>query len=141
MFINSFRKIKYFLAFLILSVFNFKLADIGLAQGFGPVDNGQAEAFRNKSGFATATESSLGNIAAAITQAFLGLLGIIFLVLMITAGYKWMIASGNEEKITEAKDTIFRAIIGLIITVGAYAITYFVFNAMDWTGGGAPTPK
>jgi len=137
---NFFKKTKYFLAFLALSALNFKIADIGLAQDFGPAGN-QMGAFNEKSGFKTSESATIGNIMATIIQAFLGLLGIIFLILVITAGFKWMNASGNEEKVTEAKDTIFRAVIGLIITVGAYAITYFVFNAMDWGGGGAPIPK
>lgn len=135
---NFFKKTKYFLAFLTLSVLNFKLADIGLAQGFGPAQ-GQIGAFNEKSGFKATESATIGSIMATIIQAFLGLLGIIFLILVITAGYKWMNASGNEEKVTEAKDTIFRAVIGLIITVGAYAITYFVFNAMDWGGAGGGT--
>lgn len=129
------NRVKYFLAFLVLSVLNFKLANIGLAQDFGPSQL-QMEAFNKKSGFEEAEGSTVGSIMSTVIQAFLGLLGIIFLVLMITAGFKWMMASGNEDKIKEAKDTILRAIIGLIIVVGAYAITYFVFNAMDWGGGG-----
>jgi hypothetical protein len=51
------------------------------------------------------------------------------------AGYKYMTAGGNEEKTREAIDSIRRGIIGLIIIVSAYAITYFVFNSMDWFGG------
>jgi len=130
------NRVKYFLSFLAFSVLNFSIADLALSQGFGPVGSDQAEAFRGESGFAAASESSLAQIVAVVIQAFLGLLGVIFLVLMITAGYKWMTASGNEEKLTEAKETIWRAVIGLIITVAAYAITYFVFNSLDWFGGG-----
>lgn len=136
-----YKKTKYFLAFLTFSVLNFRIADLALSQGFGQVGSDQAEAFRGESGFAAATESSLARIVAVVIQAFLGLLGVIFLVLMITAGYKWMTASGNEERITEAKDTIWRAVIGLIVTVGAYAITYFVFNSLDWFGGGGPAGR
>lgn len=122
--------------FLVLSVLNFRVADLALSQSFGPQDPGQTEAFQRKAGFAAVTESSFAGIIAVAIQAFLGLLGVIFLVLMITAGYKWMTASGNEEKMTEAKETIWRAVIGLIITVSAYAITYFVFNSLNWFGGG-----
>ncbi|MFA4833730.1 MAG: hypothetical protein WC619_02675 [Patescibacteria group bacterium] len=134
-FLSGANGVNYFLAFLVLSVLNFRIADLALAQGFGPAGSEQAEAFRGKSGFAAATGSSFAGILAVVIQAFLGLLGVIFLVLMITAGYKWMTASGNEEKMTEAKETIWRAVIGLIITVSAYAITYFVFNSMNWVGG------
>ena len=133
----NFKKTKYFLAFLAFSILNFRIADLAYSQTFGP-GQGQTEAFLGESGFAAADESSVAQIAAVAIRAFLGVLGIIFLVLMITAGYKWMTASGNEEKITEAKETIWRAVIGLIITVAAYAITYFVFNSLKWFGGGGP---
>jgi cytochrome bd-type quinol oxidase subunit 2 len=73
---------------------------------------------------------TIGGIMGVIIQSFLGLLGIIFLVLVIYAGYNWMTARGEEEKVTKAKDTIMRAIIGLIIIIAAYGITYFVFNAL-----------
>jgi len=59
------------------------------------------------------------------------LLGIIFIILMIYAGYNWMTAQGEEEKVTKAKTTIQRAIIGLIIVVSAYAITAFVFKSLQ----------
>jgi len=131
------NRVKYFLAFLAFSALNFRIADLAYSQTFGP-GQGQTEAFLGESGFAPANESSLAQIVAVAIQAFLGLLGIIFLVLMITAGFKWMTASGNEEKLTEAKETIWRAVIGLIIVVAAYAITYFVFNSLDWFGGGGP---
>lgn len=67
-------------------------------------------------------------ITAQIIKVFLGLLGIIFLGLLIFAGYSWMTAAGEEEKINKAKDTIRRAIIGLIIILAAYSITYFVLE-------------
>jgi amino acid transporter len=79
---------------------------------------------------------TVGGIIAAIAQIFLGLLGIIFIILLIFAGFQWMTASGNEEKVTKAKETITRAIIGLAIIIAAYSITYFVFNALNESVGG-----
>jgi len=78
---------------------------------------------------------SVGSLVAIVIQAFLGLLGIIFLVLILYAGYNWMIARGEEEKVTKAKDTLTRAVIGLIIVVGAYAISYFVIDNLIYKGG------
>ncbi|MFA5359825.1 MAG: hypothetical protein WC349_02595 [Patescibacteria group bacterium] len=78
---------------------------------------------------------SVGSLVATVIQAALGLLGLIFLVLIIYAGYNWMIARGEEEKVTKAKDTLTRAVIGLIIVVGAYAISYFVIDNLIYKGG------
>jgi len=87
--------------------------------------------------------SSLSGIVAAVVKALLGLLGVIFLVLIIYAGFNWMTAQGDEEKVTLAKDTLTRAVIGLIIIIAAYSITYFVFSSLPGGGeggtGGAQT--
>lgn len=72
--------------------------------------------------------TGLAQIIQLAISAFLGLLGIIFLVLIIYSGFHWMTAGGDEEKVTLAKSTLIRAVIGLAIIIGAYAITYFVFS-------------
>jgi len=83
--------------------------------------------------------NSMAQIVAVVIKAFLGLLGVIFVVLIIYAGYSWMTAQGEEEKVIKAKDTLRQAVIGLIIITAAYAITYFVFsNLPGGTGGGTP---
>ena len=97
----------------------------------------QAESFREGAGLASANgDASLGGIVATLINTFIGLLAIIFIVLLVMAGYKYMTAGGNEDKTKEAIDSIRRAIIGLIIIFSAYAITYFVFNSLDWFNSG-----
>ena len=71
--------------------------------------------------------TTLSTTIGTIIKAFLGLLGIIFIILIIWAGYNWMTAGGNEEKISKAKNTLTRAIIGLIIISSAYTIYLFIF--------------
>ena len=72
-------------------------------------------------------EFSLSVFLGTAIKAFLSLLGIIFIILILYAGYSWMTAGGDESKVQKAKDTIQRAIIGLVITVMAYAIWVFVY--------------
>lgn len=74
--------------------------------------------------------NQIGTIVALAIKAFLGLLGIIFVYLIVLAGYNWMTAAGDEQKVEKAKDEIKRAVIGLVIVVSAYAIAYFVLDAM-----------
>jgi len=54
---------------------------------------------------------------------FLAFTGVAFMVLIIVAGTVWMNAAGNEQTVTKAKDIIIAAVVGLIITLAAYAIT------------------
>ncbi|MCX6797943.1 MAG: pilin [Candidatus Falkowbacteria bacterium] len=58
----------------------------------------------------------------------LSLLGIIFVAFIIYGGWAWFSARGNEQKLDKAKDTLTQAIIGLLIVLGSYAISYFVLN-------------
>ena len=74
----------------------------------------------------TGNESNLSSLLGAVVKVALSLLGMIFVVLMIYAGYHWMTAAGDQAKVDKSKDTLWRAIIGLIIVVGAYAIWEFV---------------
>ncbi|MEK7558059.1 MAG: hypothetical protein AAB530_02525 [Patescibacteria group bacterium] len=88
----------------------------------------QTNAFNLNAGF----NETVGvvNVISYGIQAILGLLGIIFLILILYAGFNWMTAAGDEEKVTKAKETLSRAIIGLIIIVSAYLITIFVFSKL-----------
>ncbi|MFA6106083.1 MAG: hypothetical protein WC745_00175 [Patescibacteria group bacterium] len=56
----------------------------------------------------------------------LSFLGIIFLGLMIYAGFMWMMARGNAEEVKKAQQMFNDAMIGLIIILGAYAITAYI---------------
>lgn len=79
-------------------------------------------------------QTSIGSIIATIIQAALGLLAAIFIVLMVVAGFQWMTAGGNEAQVKKAQDTIKTAVIGLIIVLAAYAITYFIFKYLPFSG-------
>ena len=80
-----------------------------------------------------ADETTFSEILGYVVNAFLGLLGIIFVILILIGGTRYMTASGNEEKAKSALATIRHAIIGLIIVVGAYAIWTFIFQNFLFT--------
>lgn len=60
----------------------------------------------------------------------LSLLGLVFLVYILIAGFKWMTAQGTEKQVTEAKDTIKNSIIGLVIILLSFALTTFVMTEL-----------
>ena len=65
-----------------------------------------------------------------IIGVFLGLLGIIAVVIVLMGGFTWMTAGGNEEKVTKAKDMIIAGVIGLAIILAAYAIAGFAIQSL-----------
>ena len=81
------------------------------------------------------SDVGVGNIVAQGIGIVLGLLAIIFLTLTVIAGFKWMTAAGNEEQIKKASATLKAAIIGLVIVLSAYTITFFIFNSGLFQGG------
>jgi len=93
-------------------------------------------------GIALGTKS-VTEIAASIINIFLGLLGIIAVVLIIYGGFLWMTSKGNEEQVKKAKMLIINAVIGLSIISSAYVISRFLLNklsdATGATGGGGST--
>ena len=92
-----------------------------------PLDNAASTA-----GFQTAgAKTRMNVIIATIIQAVLAFLGVVFLILMIYGGYMWMTARGNEEQVNKASKTIVAAIVGLIIILSAYAISFFVIKALE----------
>jgi amino acid transporter len=127
---------------LILIFINIYFIDSGLAQlsDYSEIHK-QADALRQEAGFEEYSQGEgVGKIIAMAIKGFLSLLGVIFIILILIVGYNWMTAAGDEEKIKKAKDTLRRAIIGLLIVVSAYAITYFVFTYLPWGGGGISGP-
>ena len=81
------------------------------------------------------TETGLGDkdpreIAAAVIRVMLGFLGIIAVLIILYAGFLWMTAAGNEDKITQAKGMMSAGVIGLIIVLAAFGIATFVMNAL-----------
>jgi len=78
---------------------------------------------------------NVGVLVARGVQTILSFLAVIFLVLTLIAGFKWMTAQGNEDQIKKASASIKAAIIGLVIVIAAYTITWFIFKILPFGGG------
>jgi len=76
------------------------------------------------------TDNSLQQAIVNVINFVLSLIGIIFLVLTIYAGFLWMTAGGNDDQVGKAKKLIINSIIGIIIIVAAYAFTNFVLSGL-----------
>lgn len=107
----------------------FKTRDGNICQGGDTLD-----CVADKAGFnvnkigAGGSNDTIEPLIRTIINIVLSLLGIIFIAFIIYGGWNWFSARGNEQKLDRAKDTLTQAIIGLLIVLGAYAISYFVLN-------------
>jgi len=86
---------------------------------------GQLQAGSQAAGYGTEA-SDPRIVVARIIKIFLSILGTIFFVLMIYAGFLWMTAGGEDDQVNKSKQIIKYAVIGLIIILSAYSITNFV---------------
>lgn len=114
--------------FLLVFSLNFKLAP----------SMAQSTSWDSQIGMKTVSESFGGSSAeedirykiVKIINTVLSLLGIIVVILIIYAGFKWMTSAGNEEAVTSAKKILKNAIIGLVIIFMAWSITFFIMREL-----------
>lgn len=127
------RPRKYFLSLLLLTLFsvlqvtafflfsNSVSADESLFQGQeGISEMGKA--------FGWGEVADVRVIIANIIQIVLGFLGIIFVSLMVFAGFRYMTSAGNEDQAKKALSLIKNAVIGLAIVMTSWAITTAVLR-------------
>lgn len=67
-------------------------------------------------------------VAVKIIRLILSFLALIFLILILFSGFKWMTSGGNEETIKDARKNLINSTIGLVIILSAWTIaTYFLY--------------
>jgi|GEM_PF-3715095 len=114
---------------LLLLAFASPVSAQGLPTAGQPEGLEQAAAIPGQAGLVlTTTDPRI--IVAKIIRVGLTLLGIVLVVLLLYAGFLWMTAAGNEEKIDKAKTLIRNAIIGLAIILAAFALTQFIISRL-----------
>lgn len=88
------------------------------------------------------TDTTFAETIGSVIKALLSFTGVIFLVLTVYAGFLWMNARGDESQIEKSQSILRSAIIGLVITVGAYSITNFIVpRIVSKTAGGDPAAQ
>lgn len=106
---------KVYLAVTALQKAKDKLGVIGKDTGLGTIQSGDAGLYAK---------------IAAVINILLGFAGVIAAILIIVAGTRWIMAGGNEEEITKAKNTIKSAVMGILIVLAAYVIVNFVVSEL-----------
>ena len=68
-----------------------------------------------------------------LTNTILLIVGLVSVIMLVYGGFRYIISGGDSKKVTDAKNTILYAIIGLIIAVLSYAIVNFVLTTIGST--------
>lgn len=89
-----------------------------------------------QAGYSAANDTTASQLIGEVIQIALSFVGSIFLVLTVYAGFLWMNARGEDSQIQKAQGILRTAVVGIIITVGAYSITSFIVpRIVDRTTG------
>lgn len=69
-------------------------------------------------------------IFSKITNTALYLIGAISVLMLIYGGIRYTLSAGDSKAVTDAKNTILYAIIGIIVALLAFAIVNFVLTQL-----------
>lgn len=92
-----------------------------------------------------ATSNCIADIIGRLIGFLLGFVGVVLLVMLLWAGFLWMTAGGEKEKVDRARSMIANAVAGIAIIGLAYVVTGFVLDTLDTaltgsSGEQAPAP-
>ena len=77
------------------------------------------------------TEETLIETISNVLDTVYLWVGIIAVIFIIIGGINYTMSQGDPGKVKKAKDTIMYAVIGLMVSLLAFAITAFVLNALE----------
>lgn len=76
------------------------------------------------------TTKDLPTIIGLVINTLLTFVGVLLLFYLLYAGFLWMTAGGETDKVKKARLMISQVIIGLVIIFSAFAISSFVLNSL-----------
>lgn len=116
--------------FILFFVFNFSLANTSAAPNLKDAFNSNLNSTAEKAAYKINKDDTdaLADSINSMINIVLTLLGVIFIGLSVYGGFLYMTARGNEEQTKKGQSVIVQSLIGLIIVLSAYAISFFVFS-------------
>lgn len=76
------------------------------------------------------SNGTLEGLFKTIVNILLFLIGAISVVMIIIGGIRYVVSGGDQSSVTGAKNTILYAVIGLLVSIMAYAIVNFVVSSL-----------
>ncbi len=100
-------------------------------------------------------QTTIENFAQYISawyQFIIGSVGVLAVLMIMWAGFRWLTSRGNQEIISDAKDKIWSAIIGLVLVFLIYTISFIInpeltkielpkLPTAEWSAPNIPNPE
>ena len=90
--------------------------------GVNNVDNNDS----NNEDTTSSNPNQLTTIIKNVINILLFLIGLIAVLMIVIAGFRFVTSNGDSNTISSARNTILYAVIGIVVAVSAYAIVNFV---------------
>jgi hypothetical protein len=101
----------------------------------GLSDGAQSAQGKDQTGDAASLfgEGGQGGVFRTITNVMLFLIGAISVIMLIVGGIRYVVSGGDSTQVTNAKNTILYAIVGIVVAILAYAVVNFVIGSFSGT--------
>lgn len=105
---------------------------LGISSAMLPAPAGAINVFNgackgnNNAEVCKAKSDSINPLVQTIINTLLFAVGIIAVIMIIIGGIRYVSSNGDSSQITSAKNTIMYSVIGLIVSLMAFAIVSFV---------------
>ncbi len=100
------------------------------AAAFAQLSQAQTDLADVGDGIGADADTELPELVGNLIAVLLSVLGIIFVVLVVYAGFLYLTSQGEADKVKKAKALLTQAVIGLVIIIAAYAIADFVIDSL-----------
>ncbi|MCA9348772.1 hypothetical protein KC878_01345 [Candidatus Saccharibacteria bacterium] len=82
----------------------------------------------------TTEDTSINNLVRSVITIFSWVVGVVSVIMIIIAGFKYVVSGGDSGGVSGAKNTIIYAIVGLVVVLLAQIIVRFVVNNVNTAG-------
>lgn len=124
---NNLTKVSLRLASVIIGVVFLSLIIPSLAYGLSPI---QAGALAARGDSQPINLFGAVGVFTIISNSMLFIVGALSVLMLIVGGLRYVISGGNTAAVASAKNTVLYAIVGLIVSLLAYAAIHFVLTAL-----------
>lgn len=77
------------------------------------------------------TTKTVDSVANSIIKIVIGIVGVIAVAVMIYGGFSFIMSHGDAARVQKGKYIILYGLVGLIVSIMAYAIVMFVSGALS----------
>ena len=124
------KKVSKILSAVLVLVFSTMFAFTALPV-YAAAGDGVSQAQSGMNAINNGNDTDLPSAIKTILSSVFIVVGILAVIVIIIGGVNYTLSQGDPGKVKKAKDTILYGIIGLIVSLLAFAIVQFVLDALQ----------